>query len=158
MTTGTEAPAHAQPARKPPPVRPGAARARWLKPLVLPLGLGRLEITDAAGRAEAYDVGAHLDADNRVVGFRLVNDEDEGYDLFTDCSRWACSCPRFGAHGDKGVEGCAHAAGLRAALAALLATALAQAALRAAAFVLCGGFADFEGAFDHSAVNFTTLG
>lgn len=158
MTTGTEAPAHAQTARKRPPLRPAAARARWLKPVVLPLGIGRLEITDAAGRAEAYDVGAHLDADNRVVGFRLVTDDDEGYDLFTDCSRWAYSCPRFGAHGDKGVEGCAHAAGLRAALAALLATALAQAALWAEAFVLCGEPADVEGAFDHSAVNFTTLG
>jgi hypothetical protein len=129
MTTGNEAHAHAQAAPKPPPVRPGAACARWLRPLALPLGIGRLEITDAAGRAEAYDVGAHLDADGRVVGFRLVNDEDEGYDLFTDCSRWACSCPRFGVHGDKGVEGCPHAAGLRAALAALLATALAQTAL-----------------------------
>ena len=103
-------------------------------------------------------MGAHLDADNRVVGFRLVNDEDEGYDLFTDCGRWGCSCPRFGAHGDKGVGGCAHAAGLRAALAALLATALAQAALWAAAFVWCGEFADFEWAFYHSGVNVTARG
>jgi hypothetical protein len=106
-----------------------AAGARWLRPLVLPLGIGRLEITDAAGRAEAYDVGAHLDANYRVVGFRLVNDEDEGYDLFIDSGRWACSCPRFGVHGDKGVEGCAHAAGLRAALAARRPAALARAAL-----------------------------
>ena len=158
MTPGTETPAPARAARQPRRASPGAVGARWLRPLLLPLGLGRLEITGAAGRAEAYDVGAHLDADNRVVGFRLVNDEDEGYDLFTDCGRWACSCPRFGVHGDKGVEGCAHAAGLRAALAALLATALAQAALWAAAFVWCGEFADFEGAFDHSAVNVTTRG
>jgi hypothetical protein len=56
------------------------------------------------------------------------------------------------------VEGCEHAAGLRAALAALLATALAQTALWAPAFVWCGEFADFEEAFYHSAVNFTTLG
>jgi hypothetical protein len=100
-------------------VRPGAGSARWLRPLLLPLGIGRLEITDAAGRAEAYDVGAHLDADGRVVGFRLVNDDDEGYDLYPDSGRWACSCPHFGPDGGEDVGGCAHAAGLRAALAAL---------------------------------------
>jgi hypothetical protein len=50
------------------------------------------------------------------------------------------------------------AAVLGTALVALLATALAQIALWAAAFVVCGEFADFEEAFYHSAVNFTTLG
>jgi hypothetical protein len=158
MTTGTEAPAPGQAARQPPQVRPGAGSARWLKPLVLPLGLGRLEITDAGGRAEAYDVGAHLDAGGRVVGFRLVNDDDEGHDLYPDSGRWACSCPHCGPPGGAGVGGCAHAAGLRAALAALPAAALAQIALWAAAFVGCGELADFEGAFDHSAVNVTTRG
>ena len=108
-----------QAARQPPPVRPGAVGARWLKPLLLPLGIGRLEVTDAAGRAEAYDVGAHLDAGGRVVGFRLVRDDDEGYDLFADCGRWACSCPHCGPPGGEGVGGCAHAAGVRAALAAI---------------------------------------
>jgi hypothetical protein len=156
MTPGTEAPARA--ARQPRRASPGAVGARWLRPLALPLGLGRLEVTDAAGRAEAYDVGAHLGADNRVVGFRLVNDDDESYDLYPDCGRWACSCRRCGPPGGEGAGGCAHAAGLRAALAALLATALAQTALWAAAFVWCGGFADFAAAFDHSAVNVTTRG
>src|SRR5262245_25492371 len=50
------------------------------------------------------------------------------------------------------------AAALGAALLALLVTALAQVALWAGAFVLCGEFSDFEEAFYHSAVNFTTLG
>ena len=50
------------------------------------------------------------------------------------------------------------AAVLGTTLVALVATALAQIALWAAAFVLCGEFADFEEAFYHSAVNFTTLG
>ena len=50
------------------------------------------------------------------------------------------------------------AATLGAALAALLATAVVQIALWAAAFVLGGEFASFEDAFYHSAVNFTTLG
>lgn len=50
------------------------------------------------------------------------------------------------------------AAALGVALLALLAAALAQVALWAFAFVLCGEFADFEEAFYHSAVNFTTLG
>lgn len=50
------------------------------------------------------------------------------------------------------------AAVLGTALVALLATALVQIALWAVAFVLCGEFANFEDAFYHSAVNFTTLG
>jgi Ion channel len=44
------------------------------------------------------------------------------------------------------------------ALLALLVSTLAQIALWAGAFLLCGEFADFEDAFYHSAVNFTTLG
>jgi hypothetical protein len=47
---------------------------------------------------------------------------------------------------------------LGSALLAMLVSALAQIALWAGAFVLCGEFADFEDAFYHSAVNFTTLG
>src|SRR5215472_121866 len=98
MTPGAEAPARA--ARQPRRASPGAVGARWLRPLVLPLGLGRLEITGAGGRAEAHDVGAHLDADGRVVGFRLVNDDDEGHDLFPGPAGWACSCPHCGPPGD----------------------------------------------------------
>ena len=47
---------------------------------------------------------------------------------------------------------------LGVALLALLATAGAQISVWATAFVLCGEFADFEMAFYHSSVNFTTLG
>jgi Ion channel len=43
-------------------------------------------------------------------------------------------------------------------LLALLVATLAQAALWAAALLACGEFADYEEAFYHSAVNFTTLG
>jgi len=50
------------------------------------------------------------------------------------------------------------AAVLGSALLALMMSALVQIALWAAAFVLCAEFADFETAFYHSAVNFTTLG
>jgi Ion channel len=50
------------------------------------------------------------------------------------------------------------AAVLGTALLALLVSALVQIALWAGAFVMCGEFADFETAFYHSAVNFTTLG
>jgi len=50
------------------------------------------------------------------------------------------------------------AAVLGSALVALLATSLAQIALWAAAFVWSAEFADFEEAFYHSVVNFTTLG
>jgi hypothetical protein len=46
---------------------------------------------------------------------------------------------------------------LGTALLALMLSTLAQIALWAGAFVLCGEFADFEKAFNHSAVNFTTL-
>ncbi len=52
----------------------------------------------------------------------------------------------------------AGAAVLGSALLAMLVLALAQIALWAGAFVLCGEFADFDEAFYHSAVNFTTLG
>jgi hypothetical protein len=44
------------------------------------------------------------------------------------------------------------------ALLGLLVTAVAQIAVWATAFMLCGEFADFETAFYHSSVNFTTLG
>jgi hypothetical protein len=47
---------------------------------------------------------------------------------------------------------------LGTALLSLLATSLLQIAVWAAAFVVCGEFADPEDAFYHSAVNFTTLG
>ena len=50
------------------------------------------------------------------------------------------------------------AAVLSIALVALLVVALVQIALWGAAFVHYGEFADFEDAFYHSAVNFTTLG
>ena len=40
----------------------------------------------------------------------------------------------------------------------LLAALLAQVAVWAGAFVICGALPDFETAFFHSAVNFTTLG
>jgi hypothetical protein len=50
------------------------------------------------------------------------------------------------------------AAVLGTALLALLFAALLQIAVWAGAFVLCGEFTDFEAAYYHSAVNFTTLG
>jgi hypothetical protein len=50
------------------------------------------------------------------------------------------------------------AAILSTGLLALLVSALAQIALWAGAFLLCGEFEDFDEAFYHSAVNFTTLG
>jgi hypothetical protein len=40
----------------------------------------------------------------------------------------------------------------------LLAALMAQVAVWAGAFVMCGALSDFETAFYHSAVNFTTLG
>jgi hypothetical protein len=49
-------------------------------------------------------------------------------------------------------------AALGIALLALLGTAVAQIAVWATVFVLCGEFVDFETAFYHSSVNFTTLG
>jgi hypothetical protein len=47
---------------------------------------------------------------------------------------------------------------LAAALLALLISALVQIAFWAVAFLVCGEFTDFEAAYYHSAVNFTTLG
>jgi len=50
------------------------------------------------------------------------------------------------------------AAVLSTVLMGLLATSLVQIALWAVAFILSGEFVDFETAFYHSTVNFTTLG
>jgi hypothetical protein len=97
--------------------RPVTGSVRWLLPLHLPLGIGRLAITNAAGVEEEYDVGAHVEGE-QVVGFRLVKDDDEGYDLFTLAPRWSCSCPHFTFHGHRDPKGCEHVAALRAALAA----------------------------------------
>jgi hypothetical protein len=104
-------------ARRPRTVRPVGGLVRWLKPLVLPLGIGRLAITNAAGALEEYDVGAHVDG-GRITGFRLVRDNDEGHDVYVLAPRWSCSCPHFTFHGHADPKGCKHAAALRAALAA----------------------------------------
>jgi hypothetical protein len=119
MSTLTSSAPAVKPTRKPRIVKPVTGSVRWFKRLVLPLGIGRLEIVNANGQPEQYDVGAHLDTDDRVVGFRLVKDDDEGYDLFTDSARWTCSCPHFEFHGHQDRKGCKHAAGLWAALQAI---------------------------------------
>ncbi len=128
-------------ARKPRQVKPVSGSVRWIKRLVLPLGVGRLAITNANGEETEYDVAAHLDPDDRVIGFRLVKDDDEGYDLFTDSDRWTCSCPHYEFHGDKDPKGCKHAASLRAALQAIGQLPPAPAPVRApeqVAYPYCG--------------------
>ena len=75
------------------------------------------------------------------------------------CSPWPVSCClRWRAGRRHGRRSWAAPPVLGAALLALWASALAQIALWAGAFVLSGEFGEFEEAFYHSAVNFTTLG
>jgi hypothetical protein len=50
---------------------------RWLRPLTLPHGFGRLEITSPEGQTTAYDVQAVLAEDRHtVLGFLLADDDD----------------------------------------------------------------------------------
>jgi hypothetical protein len=66
-----------------------------------------------------YDVGAHLDRQGTVVGWRLVKDDDEGYDVDISTAPWSCSCPDYINRRSNSPHPCKHAAGLRGALAAL---------------------------------------
>jgi hypothetical protein len=62
--------------------------------MVLPHGLGRLAITSITTRGPVtteYDVGAHLDERGKVVGYRLVKDDDEAHDSTQRTCR-LCSC------------------------------------------------------------------
>jgi hypothetical protein len=101
------------------PVQPVSGSARWLRRPLLPLGLGRLRISTAAGVSHEYDVGAHLDETGHVIGWRLVKDDDEGYDVDISTAPWSCSCPDYTLRRSNSPHTCKHAAGLRMALAAL---------------------------------------
>jgi hypothetical protein len=80
--------------------------------------LGRLSITNEYGTTE-YDIGAHLDRAGRIVGWRLVKDDDEGYDLDISHEPWACTCPDFTYRRESSPHPCKHGAALAAALRAL---------------------------------------
>jgi hypothetical protein len=89
---------------------------KWVKRMVLPRGLGRLSITSHTTRGpvvQEYDVGAHLDQAGRVTGYRLVKDDDEGYDV--SAADWTCTC----ADSTYRQRECKHARAMRAALARL---------------------------------------
>jgi hypothetical protein len=76
-------------------VKPVTGSCRWVKKPVLPCGLGRLAITSltASGPVTAeYDIGCHLDHQGKVVGYRLVKDDDEAHDIDTSGQDWLCSC------------------------------------------------------------------
>lgn len=98
--------------------KPVTGSVRWITRMVLPLGLGRLSITSNTARGPVtaeYDVGAHLDDQGQVTGYRLVKDDDEGYDVNTTGRDWLCTC----ADATYRRRECKHALGLRAALARL---------------------------------------
>jgi hypothetical protein len=99
------------------PVQPVRGKALWLKRPALPKGLGRLRITTAAGVSHDYDVGAHLDQAGHVIGYRLVKDDDTGWDVSADMS--SCSCPDFELRRSNSQFPCKHIRGLSVALAAL---------------------------------------
>jgi hypothetical protein len=76
-------------------VKAVSGSVRWVKKMVLPHGLGRLAITSITTRGPVtteYDVGAHLDERGKVVGYRLVKDDDEAHDIDTSGQDWLCSC------------------------------------------------------------------
>ena len=89
-------------------VKPVAGNCRWVRRLTLPDGLGRIDINGAG-----YDVEAVLDG-GRVVGLRLVKDDDTAYHVDTSGADWTCDCPDA-VYRDRQ---CKHSKSLRAALAA----------------------------------------
>lgn len=94
-------------------VKPVTGSVRWVKKMVLPHGLGRLAITSITSRGPVvaeYDVGAHLDHQGKVTGYRLVKDDDEAYDLPADLS--SCTC----ADATYRERECKHLLALKAAL------------------------------------------
>lgn len=94
--------------------KPVSGSCKWIKRMVLPLGLGRLSITSNTSRGPVtaeYDVGAHL-TEGKVTGYRLVKDDDEGYDVDATGKDWHCTC----ADSTYRQRECKHVKALRAAL------------------------------------------
>jgi hypothetical protein len=100
-------------------VKPVSGRCRWLKPLVLPHGIGRLAITSHTQRGPVtaeYDVEAILNAAGQVVGYHLVKDDDERYHIDTSWGAvWECDCADATFRGRE----CKHVRSVRAGLARL---------------------------------------
>ncbi len=92
-------PSAARPVKAGRPVHPVRCAWRWLRVPVLPLGIGRLLITAETRRgpvSRQYDVGAHLDPrTGRVLGWRLVRADDEGYDVVLGPGGCSCTCGDF---------------------------------------------------------------
>lgn len=101
-------------------VKPVTGSCRWVKPLLLPFGLGRLAITSETKRGPVtneYDIGCHLGERNRILGYRLVKDDDEGYDLDASGEHWTCTCADFlYTRENRDPKGCKHIAGTQAAV------------------------------------------
>ena len=80
------------------PVPPVRGSAVWVKPLLLPGGLGRLRITAHTKRGPVtagYDVEATYSPDGRrLLGFSLATDSDDIYsiDITWGEGQWVCDC------------------------------------------------------------------
>src|SRR5436309_2244366 len=109
-------------AAPPPSVKPVTGTARWLRPLVLPRGTGRLSLTvrRATGRlvTTEYEVRCHLEG-GRILGYRLTKDDGEFYDVDAsfgpEPEHWDCDCKDFLARSHARGP-CKHARGLYFAL------------------------------------------
>ena len=118
-------------------VKPVVGTYRWIrKPESLPLGIGRLNIAAETKKgivSEDYDIGANFcfathaeEGSYRVMGWRLVKDSDEGYDMESgfDGLPINCTCGdwvhrREPADVDPATNGCKHMRATRAALRAI---------------------------------------
>src|SRR4051812_42501852 len=75
-----------KPRREKPP-QPVHGTCRWINRPQLPYGLGRLAINGVE-----YDTEGHVQ-DERIVGVRLVKDDDTVYDIDAGGEHFSCDCP-----------------------------------------------------------------
>jgi hypothetical protein len=86
MSTATLQRPNVKPRCREKPPQPVHGVCRWINRPQLPYGLGRLSINGTE-----YDTECHV-LDERVIGVRLVKDDDTAYDLDCGGEFFSCTC------------------------------------------------------------------
>lgn len=107
--------------RKPRRQAPLRGKVRWLRPLVLPLGFGRLAVTSVGvtGRATTteYDVEAVLGPGQEVRGLTFFKDNDDRYTVEIKGDELRCECRDYLHRREhKDPNGCKHCIAARIVL------------------------------------------
>jgi hypothetical protein len=95
-------------------LKPVSGTARWIAKPSGPTLWGRLSITNVNNKTTEYDFEAIREGE-KIVGFGLVKDDDEIYDIEITRYGWQCNCPDA-CWSDRE---CKHVKAIRAALAHL---------------------------------------